>query len=263
MRIKKKHVLTEALLIDVTNEFSSLEKKIFKIFRKKFGEGGYAAGFDRWAAAAWLIENMDYNHDDAYDLALTYWYNGDKLFKEAEPLRKKEDRGYIFNRALHNFSEEYKDEKGENSIGEIPIKWEDPNNLLGNGNKFTSNTESFLWTGYRGFNIYVPFDGMLTSYRTSYEFRETTTIFGRVKYSEVGKETTDEHNKFYQVEFDIERKNIYGENEIVFKEIEKRDIPSPINKNVIYDIFANDINKMVDLMKNRTFVLPENDIEQE
>ena len=194
MRIKKKHVLSEALLIDVTTEFTPLEKKIFRIFRKKYGEGGYASGFDRWKAAAWLIENMDYNHDEAYDLSLTYWYNGDKLFKDAEPLRKKENRGYIFNRALYNFTEDYKEEKGEDYIGQIPVKWEDINNLMGNGNKFISNSDTFLWTGYKGFNVYVPFDNMLNNYSTSYEFRETTTIFGRIKYDEVGREQHD-HEK--------------------------------------------------------------------
>ena len=267
MRIKKKHVLTEALLIDVTNEFTPTEKKIFKIFRKKFGEGGYAGGFDRWAGASWLIENMEYNHDEAYDLALTYWYNGDKLFDEVKTLRKKENKGYVFHRALNQYEDEFLEEKGEHFIGPITIKWEDPNNLLGNGNKFTSTSDTSLWSGYRGFNIYVPFEGDLTNYRTSYNFRETTVIFGRIKYTEVGKDKYDDpdtdYNKFYEVNFEIERKNIIGQNEIVFKEIERRNIPLPFNKKVIFDIITNDINKMVDILKNRTFVLPEEDINEE
>lgn len=269
MRIKKKDVLTEALLIDVTSEFTPLEKKIFRIFRKKYGDGGYASGFDRWDAAAWLIENMAYDHDQAYDLALTYWYNGNKLFDEVRSLRKKENRGYIFNRALNKFTEIFKDEKGENYIGQIPVSWEDPNNLMSNGEKFISNSDAFLWTSYRGFNIYVPFDNMLARYGTSYEFRETTTIFGRIQYREVGKEQYDhedednDYNKFYEVAFILERKNIAGENETIFEEIERKDIPSPINKNVIYDVFVNDINKMVNLIKKRTFILPENDTQEE
>ena len=37
MRIKKKHVLLESLLIDVTTEFTPVEKKIFKMLNKHYG----------------------------------------------------------------------------------------------------------------------------------------------------------------------------------------------------------------------------------
>ena len=37
MRIKKKHVLLESLLIDVSTEFTPVEKKIFKMLKKRYG----------------------------------------------------------------------------------------------------------------------------------------------------------------------------------------------------------------------------------
>ena len=63
MRIKKKDVILEATLLDVSSEFNKHEKKLLKVLSKKFGEGGYSSDFDRFAAAAWLIEHMNIPYD--------------------------------------------------------------------------------------------------------------------------------------------------------------------------------------------------------
>ena len=83
MRIKKKDVILEAQLIDLTTEFTPQEKRMLKTLNKKFGVGGMYGDFDRWEGAAFLIEEMELPYDQAYDLALTFWWYGDKLFKEA------------------------------------------------------------------------------------------------------------------------------------------------------------------------------------
>ena len=70
MRIKKKDVILESQLIDLTTEFTPTEKRMLKTLNKKFGKGGMYADFDRWAGAAFLIEEMELPYDQAYDLAL-------------------------------------------------------------------------------------------------------------------------------------------------------------------------------------------------
>ena len=114
MRIKKKDVILEASLLDVSPDFTPTERRLIRVLAKKYGEGGTSSDFDRFEAAAWLIETMDIPYDQAYDLTLTYWWHGKDLFKEYDPIRKKEGRGYVFNRMLRNLLHKYIDEKGEN-----------------------------------------------------------------------------------------------------------------------------------------------------
>jgi hypothetical protein len=267
MRIKKKDVLTEALLIDVTTEFTPLEKKIFRIFKKKYGGGGYSSEFDRWESAAWLIEHMGFDHNEAFDLSLTYWYNGDKLFKDTEPLRKKESRGYLFSKIIHEFPDSYKETKGED-LGVVEMKWYDQNDIMGRGNNFTSPSEADLWTSYRGFNIYLPFDE--PSYRRTYQFRDTLTVMGRLKYEEVSKTSYDverdenaNFNHFYRVVFNLERKNLEGGTDILYETKSKRKIPSKLNKETVFNIYTKDIEKLLNIAKEQTFLIPEVDVDVE
>ena len=92
MKIKKKNIILEAKLIDTSGEFTTQEKRMLKTLFKKFGGGGYNSGYDRWAGATFLIEEMGLSYDQAYDLSLTHWWHGDKLFQEVDPIYKKEDR---------------------------------------------------------------------------------------------------------------------------------------------------------------------------
>ena len=100
MIIKKKHVLLESLLIDKSVEFTPQEKKLLKVLHQKYG---FASGkmekswdFDKWVAAAFLIEDFEIPYDIAHSLASTYYWNGDKLFKEYEPIRREDNRSYLF-----------------------------------------------------------------------------------------------------------------------------------------------------------------------
>ena len=100
MIIKKKDVLLESLLIDKTNEFDKQEKRLLKVIHDKFGMGSgkieKSWDFNKWDAAAYLIEFFEVPYDVAHNLTSTYYWNGDKLFKEYEPLRRKDNRSDIF-----------------------------------------------------------------------------------------------------------------------------------------------------------------------
>ena len=112
MIIKKKHVLLESLLIDTVGEFTPQEKKLLTVLHQKFGMGSgkieKSWDFDKWRAAAFLIEYFETPFDIAHNLASTYYWNGDKLFKEYESLRKKDNRSYLFmNHAYRDILDEY------------------------------------------------------------------------------------------------------------------------------------------------------------
>jgi len=100
MRIKKKNVLLESLLIDKIDEFTTQEKRLLHVLHKKFGMGSgkleKSWNFDKWKAAAYLIEEFEIPYDIAHSLASSYYWNGDKLFKEYEPIRKQDNRSYLF-----------------------------------------------------------------------------------------------------------------------------------------------------------------------
>jgi hypothetical protein len=116
MIIKKKHVLLESLLIDTTSEFTPQEKKLLSVIHQKFGMGSgeieKSWDFDRWKAAAFLIEFFETPYDVAHDLSTTYYWNGDKLFKDHESLRKKNNRGDLFmNFVFRDILDEYIESK--------------------------------------------------------------------------------------------------------------------------------------------------------
>jgi hypothetical protein len=100
MRIKKKNIILEALLIDKIDEFTPQEKRLLKVLHKKFGMGSgkleKSWDFDKWKAAAYLIEFFEVPYDIAHSLTSSYYWNGDKLFKEYEPIRKQDNRSYLF-----------------------------------------------------------------------------------------------------------------------------------------------------------------------
>jgi len=121
MIIKKKHVLLESLLIDTISEFTPQEKKLLSVLHQKFGMGSgkieKSWNFDKWAAAAFLIEFFESPYDTAHSLASTYYWNGEKLFKEYESLRKNNNRSeLLMNHALRDILDEYiETNKGEDS----------------------------------------------------------------------------------------------------------------------------------------------------
>jgi len=112
MRIKKKNLILEALLIDKIDEFTPHEKRLLSVLHKKFGMGSgkleKSWDFDKWAAAAYLIEFFEVPYDVAHSLSSTYYWNGEKLFKEYEPIRRHDNRSDLFmNHAFRQILDPY------------------------------------------------------------------------------------------------------------------------------------------------------------
>jgi len=156
MRIKKKHVLLESLLIDVTNEFTPVEKKIFKMLKKHYGnpiktEEGKKE-YSQWDVGAWLIETLDLPYQEAYTLAKTYFWNYDKLFGEAPTLRKKVSLAYLFHEHFRDLMDKVKESYNDQPIGNVVIDFD-------RDSGFESNRNILFWSGFRGFTLYIAMEG--------------------------------------------------------------------------------------------------------
>jgi hypothetical protein len=265
MRIKKKDVILEATLLDVSSEFDKHEKKLLKVLSNKFGAGGYNSDFDRFAAAAWLIEHMDIPYDVAYDLSLTYWWHGKDLFKEYEPVRKKESRGYVFNRMLRNLLEKYIADRGE-MIGNIKLKWNDPKKEFSEEETFTTDAEMRLWSGNKGFSIYIPLgEDFNNDYKINYTTRSNATLMIGIEfeeypapgYKEKGDPRADTHLKL-KVEYHTGSSWASPHNKATLIE---KDIPMPASftPEVLYKLFTDTIKEVLDKIEGMTFYLPDGD----
>ena len=263
MRIKKKDVILEATLLDVSSEFNNQEKKLLKVIAKKFGDGGYDSKFDRFEAAAWLIEHMNIPYDVAYDLSLTYWWHGKDLFKEYDPIRKKEGRGYVFNKMLRNLLHKYIEERGED-IGEIKITWNDPHNDFGEEETFTTNALIKLWSGNQGFSLYIPLgDDFNDNYDIDYSTRNNATLMVGIEfldypapsYKEKGDPRADTHLKL-KVEYHT---GSSWSSPTTKKTLIEKDIPmpQPMVPETVYKLFTDTIKDVLDKIEGMPFDMPE------
>ena len=263
MRIKKKDVILEAQLIDLTTEFTPTEKKMLKTLNKKFGKGGMYGDFDRWEGAAFLIEEMELPYDQAYDLALTYWWYGDKLFDEAATLYKKEDKGYIFNRVMRELLTPYikgrvgtADRMEGETIADVSITWEDPEHIVSKEGAFTVTDDVTLWDGHKGFTLYIPFnqDSVNGEY-VDYKLRNHNTIMVYIQFI-----VYDEKNPKGDTHVNINIEYTLGDTSMRKDKrisMENFDIPmpTPMTKEKIYKIFTDMLKDTLEKIESMTFPL--------
>ena len=263
MRIKKKDVILEAQLIDLTTEFTPTEKRMLKTLNKKFGKGGMYSDFDRWDGAAFLIEEMELPYDQAYDLALTYWWYGDKLFDEAATLYKKEDKGYIFNRVMRELLTPYikgrvgtaNRMEGE-TIADVSITWEDPEHIVSKEGAFTVTDDVTLWDGHKGFTLYIPFnqDSVNGEY-VDYKLRNHNTIMVYIQFI-VYDEKNPKGDTHVNINIEYTLGDTYMRKDKRFS-MDNFDIPMPIpmTKEKIYKIFTDMLKDTLEKIESMTFTL--------
>ena len=187
MRIKKKHVLLESLLIDVTTEFDATEKRIFKMLYQHYGnpmkddEEGKKP-FNQWDVAAWLIESLEIPYDMAYELTKTYFWNYTELFSEISSLRKRIPSAELFNGNSRKLTSLFKDTLSDDSYGEIKINFD-----RDTGIEDIRNVS--FWDSYNGFSLYLPFSSRDNSGSYVYgDDRDKRLLFINVKYQTLDKE---------------------------------------------------------------------------
>jgi hypothetical protein len=155
MRIKKKHVLMEAMLVDVSTEFTQTEKNILKVIYKKYGHDVYGSEseFNQWEVAAWLIETLEIPYEQAYGLTKTYFYNHRELFSDLKQYRKHIPLPSIFfdyfDKLNVKFVDTITDEDGK--YKEVLV------NFDGDAG-FEDIRDVVVWKSYKGIVLYVSFD---------------------------------------------------------------------------------------------------------
>lgn len=258
MQIKKKDVILEALLIDVSPDFTPQEKRLLKVLHKKFGEGGMYSDFDRWKGATFLIEDFGLPYDMAHNLSLSFWWYGDKLFKEMDSLHKKERRNYVFMQVFDEIKGDYIREKNE-IAGEIVLTWEDGNHFINEtGDTFTLKQEVNIWDGYRGFTLYIPFYDV--NVRGTNDYRDdldmfTTNLSLLVYIKLVGGDynESDDENSDTSIKVDVSwiLKEIFDDKQ-TFMNFDVP-IPSPLNKSDVINIFNSIIGDVFEKLESMVF----------
>jgi len=257
MRIKKKDVIIEASLLDVSPDFTPSERRLIKVLAKKYGEGGTSSGFDRFEAAAWLIETMDIPYDQAYDLTLTYWWHGDTLFNEYKPTRKNENRGYIFYRMMNKLIGEYIEKRGE-KIADVEITCEDPQHWFGEEGAFVALSEVTLWDGHRGFTLYIPLPGTYVDrYSVPYKVRNSATIMVYISLEEMlEREDEERSNKYVHLTIAYKEDETYSKSGRIMLVDKDLEIPQSLTKENMYKVFTDVIKLALEKVEEQVFVIP-------
>lgn len=169
MRIKKKYVLLESLLIDTSNEFSDNEKRILKLIHKKYEKEMSGYNFSVYDVAAWLIEDFDLSYEVAFELSKSYFWEGRKLFSEYEPLRKKWPIAEIFFNKLGEFSGEFAKSFPNDIYGTLEVKIKDDEG-------FNDVRDVRIWGGFNSLSLYLnfPFYRIYDGYRSTFISGEIT-----------------------------------------------------------------------------------------
>ena len=163
MRIKKKYVLLESLLIDVSSEFSDNEKRILKLIHKKYNKERENYNYSLYDVAAWLIEDFDLSYEDAFELSKSYFWEGRRLFSEYEPLRKKWPIAEIFFNKLGEFSGEFAKSFPNDIYGTLEVKIKDDEG-------FNDVRDVRIWGGFNSLSFYLnfPFYRIYDGFRSTY-----------------------------------------------------------------------------------------------
>ena len=267
MRIKKKHVLLESNLIDMTSEFTPQEKRLLFVLNKKYGPHDYTT-FNIWDAATFLIELFDIPYDLAYELSETYYYNGDKLFKEYEPIRRKQNSAEIFFRHLSDIFEIVKNERTntDEGMGMINIKFKGDDY---GGNVVSSDIK--LWNHSYGFTLYIPFTWQgigewPNTYRVGGEEKDDRLLMVSVLFKEI-KSIKPPIDKWHE-NLNEDKVNVVVTVEIGDRDNRKKNIknfmkfkipiPKPVSKQGMIDVVNITLNDVIEKIKNTEFDLPKN-----
>jgi len=268
MRIKKKYVLLESLLIDTSSEFSNSEKRILRLIHKKYNEEREKYNFSIYEVAAWLIEDFELSYEVAFELSKSYFLEGSKLFSEYEPLRKKWPIAEIFFSKIGEFTNEFVKSFPNDTYGSVEVK-------IKGDEGFNDVRDVRIWGGYNSLSLYLNFpfyriyDGFRSTYlggessdarliRLNIEFKQLGNDGNPVKVSRWGTEEyengTINLNKFLvSVNYRIGS----GENEKLKILMElKVPFPQPLTKQSVIDIFKKITEDVIQKIQTTTFELP-------
>ena len=267
MRIKKKYVLLESLLIDTSDEFNENEKRIMKLIHKKYGNTTPNYSISVYDVAAWLIDDFDLSYEVAFELAKTYYWQGSKLFKEFEPLRKKWPIAEIFFSKLGEFTGEFAKSFPDDIYGRVEIK-------IKGDEGFNDVRDIRIWGGYSSLTFWMvfPFYRISDGFRSTYIDTPTSDarlIKVNIEFNLLDNEgnavkpswrTEEYENGTYNLnEFLVSVKYKVGENEN--KDFDKLmefkvPFPKPLTKQSVMDIFKKVTEDVKQKIQTTTFEPP-------
>jgi hypothetical protein len=266
MRIKKKYVLLESLVIDLTNEFNENEKRILKLIHKKYKHEPYTSNV--WEVAAWLIEDFNLSYEDAFSLAKTYYWENNRLFKEHESLRKNWPIPEIIFAKLGDFITSVVKKFPEDIYGNIVVKFDGDSG-------FIDERVVRIWAAYKSIALYIPFQYFrIINGQYDYRYLETNERDDRMLRVDINFFQLD--NDGNKIEKDLWRTEDYEKNLVNLNEYlvdvvyrvgneDKNYIPLmsfnvPYPKTVTIDTITKDFNGIIEdviqKIKNTTFKLP-------
>lgn len=270
MRIKKKFVMLESRLIDLTSEFSPQEKRILEMLYKQYG---LESNFNMWDVAAQLIEDFDLDYETAYGLTRTYSWSAKELFSEYKPIRKTIAPQVLFFDNLGTLVEEYA-RINENNYG-VNLKFKGDVGL-----ESIEARSATLSGAYKGFYLYIPltnFDITLPSGRRVYLSHEDWSSRGLSISISLNKLKLDgsfgdkhswsvvepELDEYNLEEFKVvaEYRNLlypYGSGEHnTFLMSFNVPYPKPLTKETAFKTFDLIINDVLEKVSNTQFDLPD------
>lgn len=271
MRIKKKYVLLESLYIDQSDEFTSVEKRILKKLHKQYGnpinKDDYRKSFSQWDVAAWLIETLDLPYEQAYTLTKTYYWNYNKLFNEVSKLKKEVPLSYLFFEHIRALSEPLVKKYADSVYGNITID-------IDRDSGFEDNRTIKLWSGYKGFLLYIPMDVRYVDndYNTFISSRNASDrlIMVHGKFFPMDKEgiivdryISDEEweNVIDKNKFMVVANTEFGEDDNkVVEELMMFEVPypKPLTRENFNKTFLSVVDDVIEKISKTTFKLPDN-----
>jgi len=267
MRIKKKYVILESRLIDVSSEFSPQEKRILEMLYKKYGDS--MNNFNQWVVAAELIEDFNLDYESAYSLTKTFSWSAKELFSPYKSIRKKEP---IYRLFIDNISPLITDFSKLN-VDNYEV------NLHFDGDVGAEPIEDrvvSLSSGFRGFYMYIS----LPNYHIDAPYRRhyinMDGISSRTLSVSIDLYPIDlDGNKIERLPWDYNEDENVNKNEFsvistysnVLGEINDRDkidlmtfnvpYPTPMTKESIFNTFDLIIKDVLDKLSETNFKLPE------
>jgi hypothetical protein len=266
MRVKKKYVLLESLLIDVTNEFNDNEKRILKLIHKKHKDDKY--NFSVFDVAAWLIEDFNLDYETAFELSKSYYWENSKLFSVYEPLRKKWPMAELFFSKIHDFTGNLVKSYNDDTYGQIEVHF--------NGDEgFNDVRDVRLWSGYNSMSLFIPFNffHIVDDYRRIYidmDDRDARTLRVDIQFFQLDSQGNKlEHNiwrtddyengKINLDEFLIEvgyRSGKSGDETPQKLMSFNAPYPKPLNVTSATQTLKNILEDVIQKIKSTTFQLP-------
>ena len=267
MRIKKKYVLLESRLIDVSSEFTPQEKRILEMLYKKYGVS--TSNFNMWNVAIELIEDFNLDYETAYSLARTFSWSARELFSEFQPIRKTMPVYNLFFENISNLIESY----SKNNENNFTVRLKFNGDV---GTESLENRQVSLNSGYRGFYMYIPLEQYIeTEYRRYYvtgEDHDFRTLSVSINFNpidlngeirELSYFSSDESEDVNTEEFMVTvryrdiTQSIYDDSSQTKLMSFKVPYPKPLTKENILNTFDSIIKDILDYMSNTTFDLPE------